>query len=200
MSEEKPAKSEMEVQSESRRRVCVAAITGAHGVRGLVKVKSFTENPDDVASYGPLFDEEGERRFDMVIEGRSKGLLIAKIAGVSDRDNAESLRGLSLFVDRCALPSLEDETFYHADLIGLAVHDEAGELLGSVRAIHDFGAGTVLEVLSLDGSERFLPFTKKVVPSVDLKAGRLAVVLPSEVEDLEERNAGVAEKVTLPGA
>ena len=177
-------------------RVCVAAIAGAHGVRGLVKVKSFTEEASDVASYGPLSDEAGNRRFEIVVEGSSKGLLIARIAGISDRNAAEALRGLRLFVERAALPDLEEETYYHTDLIGLPVKDAEGVSLGVVRAIYDFGAGDFLEVLCHDGTERLLPFTRDVVPDIDLTAGCLTIILPGESEEdeaeIEGSGSGVA--------
>ena len=165
-------------------RVCLGAIAGAHGVRGQVRIKAFTEVPEDLTAYGPLGDEAGRRRFRISLTGRSKGNLLAKIAGVTDRDAAEALRGTRLYVARDALPAPEDEeTFYHADLIGLLAETPEGEALGRVRQIHNFGAGDVLEVVPEDAGEaRFLPFTKAVVPDLDLAGGRLTVVPPAEAE------------------
>lgn len=163
-------------------RVCLGAIAGAHGVRGQVRIKAFTEMPEDLTAYGPLGDEAGRRRFRISLVGQSKGNLLAKIAGVTDRNAAEALRGTRLYVARDALPAPEDdETFYHADLIGLLAETPEGEVLGRVRQIHNFGAGDVLEVVPEDAGEvRFLPFTKAVVPELDLAGGRLTVVPPPE--------------------
>jgi 16S rRNA processing protein RimM len=162
-------------------RVCLGVITGAHGVRGLVRVKSFAETPEDVAAYGPLSDEEGARAFTLTLTGRSKGALLARIEGVDDRDRAQALKGTRLYAPRAALPPpAEPETYYHADLLGLAVEDRAGRSLGRVAAVHNFGAGDILE---LDGGgARLVPFTRRAVPVVDLEGGRLVVDPPDEVE------------------
>ncbi len=166
----------------SSKKVCLAAIAGAHGVQGLVKVKSFTERPEDAAAYGPLSDESGKRQFRLTLKGRNKGLLLAAIAGVTDRTAAEALKGLRLYVEREALPPTEDpEEFYHADLIGLAVEDRQGKPLGTVHAVEDYGAGSVLEVRAGDMT-LMLPFTLAAVPVVDLAGGRLVADPPAEVE------------------
>jgi 16S rRNA processing protein RimM len=154
------------------KRVCVAAIAGAHGVRGLVRLKAFTEDPDTVGDLGPLSDEAGERSFQVTVVGHAKGVVLAQLTGVEDRDRAQALKGVRLYAERAALPALEDEeTFYHADLIGLAVEDRAGRPLGRVRALHDFGAGDLIEI---EG------FTRAAVPVVDLEAGRVVVEPPAE--------------------
>lgn len=165
-------------------RVCVGVVTGAHGVRGLLRVKSFTEAPEDVAAYGPVSDESGERRFELTVVGRAKGVLTVRCAGVGDRDQAETLKGCKLYVARDALPVIEEtETYYHADLIGLAVETLEGEALGTVAAVQDFGAGDVLEIRPANGGESFyIPFTRAAVPEVDLAGGRLVVETPSESE------------------
>lgn len=166
----------------SKVRVCLATIVGAHGVRGLVRLKPFTEEPESVTAYGPLSDEAGEREFRLRLKGQVKGLLLAEVEGVADRDAAEALRGLRLYVDREALPPPEDaEEFYHADLIGMQVETVAGEHLGEVRAVQNFGAGDVLEVAPPRGSPLYLPFTRQVVPKVELSAGRLVADPPAEV-------------------
>ena len=159
-------------------KVCLAAIAGVHGVQGLVKLKTFTERPEDVVAYGPLSDESGGRQFRLTLRGTQKGLLLAAIEGVSDRTAAEALKGLRLYVAREALPPPEDpEEFYHADLIGLAVEDIDGKPLGVVRAVEDFGAGPLLDVESDTGSF-LLPFTLAVVPLVDLSGRRLVADPP----------------------
>ncbi len=163
-------------------RVCLGVIAGAHGVRGLVKIKSFTEAPEDVAAYGPLSDETGKRRFVVKVKGRVKGLVLAELEGVQDREQAQALHGLQLYVARAALPRLEEaETFYQTDLIGLAAEDPQGRPLGEVVAVPNFGAGDLLEVLDPERVSQFYPFTRDVVPEVDLAAGRVVIRPPAEV-------------------
>ena len=164
--------------SAQERRVCVGVITGPHGVRGAVRVKSFTAAPADVARYGPLEDEGGARQFRLHLVGSAKGVLIAKVAGVADRDRAEALRGLRLYLPRAALPPTGDDEYYHADLIGLDVVLGDGTAIGRVRAVHDFGAGDTLEIDRPAGPPVMVPFTRAVVPLVDLGAGRLLIDPP----------------------
>lgn len=163
-------------------RICLGAIVGAHGVRGLVRVKSFTQEPADIAAYGPLTDADGGRSFDLEVTGAAKGVVIARIKGVGDRDRAEALRGTELYVDRAALPETGEEEFYYSDLIGLPAFLEDGTLHGTVRAMHEFGAGDMIEIVLEDGGSAVLPFTRAVVPVVDVAAGRIVVVPPTETE------------------
>lgn len=166
-------------------RVCVAAVAGAHGVRGLVRLKAFTEVPEDCAAYGPLSNADGSRVFKVELLGRHKALLLARIEGIGDRDQAEALRGTRLYVDRAALPEPEDaDEFYHADLIGLAAELRDGTVIGRVRAVYDFGAGDTLELAgTADGKPLLVPFTLAVVPVVDLAGGRLVVDPPPGLLD-----------------
>ncbi len=158
------------------KRICLGAIAGPHGVRGLVKVKSFTEVPEDIAAYGVLWDEPGAKSYRLSLRGSAGGLLIASIDGLKDREAAQALRGTRLYVERAALPEPdEEEVYYHADLIGLAAEDEAGAKLGSVKSVNDHGAGDYLEVESPAGPPLLVPFTRAAVPLVDLAAGRLVV-------------------------
>jgi 16S rRNA processing protein RimM len=163
-------------------KVCIGQFAGAHGVRGLVKLKSFTADPGDVASYGPLTDEAGTRRFAVALTGTAKDAFIAKVEGIGDRDAAQALSGVRLYVDRDRLPEPEEEEFYHADLIGLRAERTDGVAVGTVRAVHDFGAGDVLEIASDDGRVELLPFTAKVVPAVDLPGGRIVIDPPLAVD------------------
>lgn len=166
-------------------RLLIGTIGAAHGVRGLVRVKSFTEEPDDLTAYGAPTDRSG-KPVRLEIVGEAKGQLLARIEGVADRNAAEAWRGVDLFIERTALPAPEEEDdFYHADLLGLPVEDLSGAPLGAVRAIHDFGAGDVLELTTPDGDVRWLPFTKEAVPTVDLAAGKLIADPPAEVGDPE---------------
>lgn len=162
-------------------RVCVGAVASAHGVRGLVAIKAFTEEPENVAAYGPVETADG-RKMTLELRGRTgKGLVLAAVSGVGDRNAAEALRGAQLYVPRAALPPDDDEeAFYHADLVGLEARDEAGKLLGVVKAVQNHGAGDILQIDGPDG-ELLLPFTKAVVPVVDVTAGRLVAVPPGEV-------------------
>jgi len=163
-------------------RICVGVIVGVHGVRGLVRVKSFTEDPADVAAYGPLYDANGRRRFALGVTGSAKGVLLARIEGVGDRNAAEALKGTELFVDRGALPQTGDDEFYHTDLIGLSAVLADGSLYGKVRALHEFGAGDMIEIILEGGGVSVLPFTKSVVPEIDLDGGRVTVVPPTETQ------------------
>ncbi|MEZ5786642.1 MAG: ribosome maturation factor RimM [Xanthobacteraceae bacterium] len=161
------------------KRVCIARIGAPHGVRGEVRLWSFTADPLAVASYGPLESAAGER-FDVTALRAAKDCLVARFAGVSDRTAAERLVNLELFVPRAQLPEPVDaEEFYHADLIGLTAVDAAGTTLGTVIAIQNFGAGDLIEITPSAGGETLLlPFTKAVVPVIDVPAGRLVVVPP----------------------
>src|SRR5436305_8748806 len=150
-----------ERESLADKRVCVGVVAGAHGVRGAVRIKSFTANPEDVAGYGPLEDESGRQRFSLRLVGATKGVLIGWLSGVADRDRAEALRGLRLYLARAALPPTEEEEFYHADLIGLAAVLADGAPLGQVKAVHDFGAGDTLEIERPEGPPAMVPFTRQ---------------------------------------
>lgn len=168
-------------------RLCLGIMVGAHGVRGLVKVKSFTEDPADVAAYGPVSDEDGRRSWQLQVcgpaPGKSSDVLLVRLEGVKDRDAAQALHGTRLYVARDALPALaEEETFYHADLIGLAVEDGEGRALGKVTAVENHGAGDLLEIEGPGGKSLVLPFTRAVVPVVDLAGGRLVALPPAEIE------------------
>ena len=159
-------------------RVCLGVIVAAHGVRGHVKIKTFTVDPTGVVAYGPASDQSGSLKFELTITGRAKAGVIAKVEGIEDRDAAEALKGTRLYVDRAALPEPEAEEYYHSDLIGLAVELKGGAVLGQVKAILDSGAGDLLEVALPRRRTVMVPFTKEVVPEVDLEGGRLVVNPP----------------------
>jgi 16S rRNA processing protein RimM len=173
------------------KRVCIGAIAGAHGVKGVVRVKPFTERAEDVAAYAPVTDESGSRIFALRYVGPAKGAVLVRIEGIDDRDAAEALKGVRLYVPRSSLPAPDDEEFYHADLIGLAVVDADGAAIGRVRAVEDYGAGDLLEVELTGGRVVMLPFTKAVVPEIDLAAGRLVAVPPAGLLDGPERESEV---------
>jgi 16S rRNA processing protein RimM len=173
------------------RRVCVGAIAGAFGVRGEVRLKSFCAAPEAIAAYGPVESEDGRRRFDVRLARPLKGALAARLSGVATREEAEALRGTRLYVPRARLPEPEEDEYYHADLIGLEVRDPGGAVLGRVRAIHDHGAGDVLEVVGPAG-ELSLPFTRWAVPTVDLAAGLIVADPPGDADEPEGEDAGEA--------
>jgi 16S rRNA processing protein RimM len=162
--------------------VLIGVVTGVHGVSGAVRVKSFAARPEDIARYGPLSDGTG-RRFTLRVTGAQKGVVIARFEGVEDRNRAEELRGLRLYLPRAALPPAENDEFYHADLIGLAAVLGDGTALGRVRAVYDFGAGDMIEIERPAAPPALVPFTRAVVPVVDLIAGRLVIDPPPGLLD-----------------
>jgi 16S rRNA processing protein RimM len=169
-------------------RICVARIGAAHGVRGEVKLWSFTEDPAAVAGYGPLETKDGTRRFEIEALRPAKDHFVARIAGISDRDAAERLRNLELFIPRARLPEIDEtDTFYHADLVGLDVVTVDGTQIGTVRALHNFGAGDIIEITPAGSGEPvMLPFNEVTVPKVDLEAKQIVVVRPVEIETRDE--------------
>ena len=162
--------------------ICVARIGAAHGVRGAVKLWTFTEDPLAVKAYGPLLTKDGARQFEVTSAREAKGHLVATLKGVSTREEAERLNGIELYVAREKLPDTDEDEYYHADLIGLAAVNAAGEPLGRVVAIHNFGAGDIIEIAPPSGSTLLLPFTNAVVPTVDIAGGRVVIEMPKEIE------------------
>jgi 16S rRNA processing protein RimM len=170
--------------------VCVARIGAAHGVRGAVKLWTFTEDPLAVKRYGPLLTKDGARQFEVTHAREAKGHLVATLKGIATREEAERLNGVELYIAREKLPATDDDEYYHADLIGLAAISTAGEPLGHVVAIHNFGAGDIIEIAPPHGPTLLLPFTNAVIPSVDLAGGRVVIELPAEIEGDDPSNAG----------
>lgn len=163
--------------------ICVGAIAGAFGVAGEVRLKSFCSEPTDIAAYGPLMSEDGSRDYHITLTRPVAGGLGARIQGVSTKEQADALRGTSLYVPRDRLPRLPDDEFYHADLIGLSAYDPGGAMIGKVTAVYNHGAGDILEISPAGHkSALLLPFTLAIVPNVDLAAGRIVVDLPDETD------------------
>lgn len=158
--------------------ICIGAIKGVHGVRGQVRLISFTEQPEDIFAYAPITDEKGARGFELTFRGIGNDHFIASIAGVTTREEAEALKGTKLYVARDVLPQHEEGEYYHADLEGLAVRDEKGTELGRVLSVHDYGAGAFLEVQPAKGKSFMVPFKDEFVPTVDIKGGFLTAHLP----------------------
>ena len=165
-------------------RVCVGAIAGAFGVRGEVRLKSFCAEAADIAAYGPLTTEDGGRSFDVTLTRPVASGFAARLTGVMTKEAADGLRGQRLFAPRGALPSLPDDEFYHADLLGLSARDTGGAELGKIAAVLNHGAGDILELRgpALKGSV-LVPFTRAIVPTVDLASGRVIIHPPEGLFD-----------------
>ena len=163
-------------------RVLIAQIGAAHGVRGEVRLKAFTEDPMSVARYGALETEDGTRRFEIEAVRPAKDMLVARLKGVADRNAAEALKNLRLYVARAKLPKPADDEFYYADLVGLAATTADGASFGTVKAVHNFGAGDLLEIEPASGGATLLlPFTEATVPAIDLADRKLVVAPPADV-------------------
>lgn len=164
---------------DGERLVLLGHITGVHGIRGDVMVKTYTTDPASIAGYGPLTDAAGGNPLALsVVRVTDKGI-VARVKGVTDRNAAEALRGRELFVARAKLPKASDTEYYHADLIGLAALTEDGQPFGEVIAVQNFGAGDLLEIRIGGGKDsEFIPFTNACVPAVDIAAGSLTIIPP----------------------
>jgi len=162
--------------------ILMGAIAGVHGIKGEVKVKSFTADPLSIAAYGPLYDEAG-RKFALKLASKAAkdAIVVARIDGIADRNAAEALKGRRLYAPREALPAIEAaDEFYASDLVGLGVEDRAGRKLGTVAAVQDHGAGDLLAIAGGPEGDFDLPFAERFVPVVDLAAGRIVVDLPAD--------------------
>ena len=162
--------------------ICVARIGAAHGVRGAVKLWTFTEDPLAVQRYGPLSTKDGARQFEVTHAREAKDHLVATLKGIATREEAERLNGVELYIARDKLPETDEGEYYHADLIGLAAVTTTDQPIGRVIAIHNFGAGDIIEIAPPHGPTLLLPFTNAVVPTVDLAGSRVVIELPEEVE------------------
>lgn len=166
--------------------VCVAVIAGAHGVHGAVKVKSYTQRPEDFSSYGPLLDENGQIILTPKNPRPIGNAFTMRSLEIKTREQALGMKGVLLYVPRANLPEIEDEDdFYYSDLVGLEVKSSDGKRVGSVKAVHEFGAGDMLEIQPPKSAEKqaswFHPFTKLAVPKIDLKAGRIVIHIEDPV-------------------
>jgi 16S rRNA processing protein RimM len=182
--------------------VLLGVIAGPHGVRGALRVRSFTDDPAELAAHGPLHDEAG-RRYALSVIGRGSGtgVVLARLEGVADRDAAEALKGTRLYVDRAALPEIEEAgEFYAADLIGLVAQDRDGRSLGRVVSIDNYGASDVIEIERPGAESLLLAFTTRTVPVVDLAQGRIVVEVPGEVEAQPETEPATEGATELEGA
>ncbi len=165
-------------------RVLVGEIGAAQGLKGEVRLRSYTQTPTDIAAYGPLEDETGVKRVEIEGVRATPKALIARIKGVTTREGAEALNGTKLYLSRAALPERGEDEWYVADLVGLAAVDPEGKPLGTVVAVHNFGASDIIEVAPAGGGETLLvAFTEAAVPEVDIENGRLVLVPPEILED-----------------
>jgi 16S rRNA processing protein RimM len=163
-------------------RICVARIGAPHGVKGEVKLWSFTTDPVAVADYGPLESQDGMQRFEIEAVRSAKNHLVVRLSGVRDRDAAERLTNMDLYVPRERLPAPASEEFYHADLIGLRAESRDGTELATIVGIHDFGAGDLLELRPAGAGETVLMrFTEATVPVVDIAGGRIVIDPPPDL-------------------
>ena len=167
----------------SKYRILLGEISGAHGIRGELLVRSYAADPQDIASYGPLEDESGQSAVTLTIVRVTPKGVVARVAGVDDRTAAEKLKGLKLYVERAKLPKADDDEFYHADLIGLSVVAPDGTEIGAILAVQNYGAGDLLEIRLKESIQTiFLPLTKACVPTIDLKRGVAVAVMPAFAE------------------
>ena len=170
-----------------KNRILLGRIAGAHGIRGEVLIHAHTAVPEDIGAYGWLLDKSGTRKFDIKSARVTSKGVVARLEGIADRNAAEGLKGVELYVDRDKLPAAAEGEFYHADLVGLAAVDPQGKRLGEIVAVQNYGAGDLLEIrLAGAGRTELIPFTEVTVPEVDIAAGRVVVAMPAASGDEEE--------------
>ena len=170
----------------SDNKICLGAVVGVHGIKGEVKVKSFSDNEKNLTRYGDVTNEAGDKKFSLKIVGHSKELLRVKVKGVDDRNTAETLVGTAFYVNRDLLPDLKEDEFYHTDLIGLEVRNSSGENIGEVNALYNFGAGDIIELKLNNGSLEMLPFTEAYVPTINIKEHHIIVEMMQFVSEDDE--------------
>lgn len=170
--------------------VLLGVVTGARGLRGEVRIKSFTADPADVLAYGPVRNEKGDRVLTGRVTGQAKSTVLARFDGIDDRTAAEGLKGMRLYVARNAMPEPDEDEFYHSDLVGLRAELTNGDVLGDIRGVHDAGAGASLEIAGPDGP-LMVPFTRAAVPVVDIAGGRVVIEPPAGLlEPAEPEGSG----------
>lgn len=184
-------------------RICIAAFAAPHGVGGRIKVHTYADDPLAVVTYGPPTTEDGDRSFEIAAVGVWKAGIVVTVAGIKSREDAALLTGTKLYVPRAALPATDDEDeFYWSDLIGLAARIDGQAAPGTVLAVHDYGAGPLLEIQPAVGKAELVPFTKEAVPTVDLTGGFVAVVPPAGllgVPGADDDETPIAEKPVEEG-
>ena len=170
------------------KKILVGRIGAAHGLRGQVRINSFTDNPLSIADYSPLLTNRDDLTLTITKSRLAKNVVVAKLAGIDERTSAEALNGVELFTRRAKLPHTDNEQdFLHVDLIGLEARLDTGEVLGKVVTIANFGAGDLLEIRKPAGETLLFPFTRAVVPEINLKEGFMLIVPPVEIEGEQKR-------------
>ena len=179
-------------------RISVAAVMGSHGVRGNVKIKPFTETPESLGRFDKVYLEDGQQVSLKILSVGSKDVVLARLGKVESRDASDALRGQHLYVDRAALPDLADDEIYHADLLGLDAVLADGSALGRIAAIHDFGAGNVVEILPPQGASIMLPFGGAALVAIEPDKGQVVLAPPDGlldgIEDATNNDAGVEKE------
>ncbi|MEQ1577285.1 MAG: ribosome maturation factor RimM [Hyphomicrobium sp.] len=180
----------------SKRRILLGEISGAHGIRGELLVRSYAGEPEDIAAYGPLEDEAGKCTLSLIVVRVTPKGVIARVEGVSDRTEAEKLKGVKLYVERAKLPEADDDEFYHADLVGLRVETPDGAESGTIVAVQNYGAGDLIEIRKSGSAQTLLvPLSKACVPTISLDRGIAVVIMPvlsdNEQGDEEPDGTGV---------
>ena len=166
------------MSARASKKACLGAFAGAHGVKGVAKIKTFTQSPENIAAYGPVISEDGARLFTLkLLKVLNDGVVLVSAPEIASREDAESLKGVRLYVDRDVLPAPDEDEFYLDDLVGLQAFDEDGAPLGVVKAVYNFGAGDVLELSDIPGVKglRLVAFTRENVPVIDIAAARLTL-------------------------
>jgi 16S rRNA processing protein RimM len=167
--------------------ILIAVVTAVQGLKGEVRVKTFTEAPERLAGYGVLHTSEGHKLEIAALRVSKADGAVVRFKGIGDRESAMRLVNARLLVGRDALPITGPDEFYHADLVGLRAQDGEGRVIGTVRTIHNFGAGDVIELERLGGGTLLLPFNGDFVPAVDVANGSITVTEPEDVEAREQR-------------
>lgn len=175
-------------------KILMAIIGAAHGIRGEVRVKPYGDDPLSFTDYGVLTTKDGSRTFEVEAARVQKTVVITRFKGIRDRNEAETLNGVELYIDRDQLPETDEDEFYYSDLVGLAVHDPAGERIGKVIAVENFGAGDLLEIRPLRGKTYYIPFTGAFVPAVDMDGGVVTVDLPDDYLSEAKPDDGRSER------
>lgn len=157
--------------------ILMGVVTGVRGVKGELRIRAFTDDPGALFDYGPLYTEDGSKSYRGTITGRARGQLLVRFDGLNDRNQAEAIKGLELFVSRDAFPEPDEDEYYHWDLVGLKAELPDGSFFGTVRRVLDAGAGVSLDITTTEGSV-LVPFTKASVPVVNLAKGKMVIDPP----------------------
>lgn len=186
MTDKKLHKTETALSSNNVLRICIAKIAQTHGVKGLVKLFLYAEDPDLINSPSLYTSKTGEQSLQLTLKSQSGKYFLASIDGITNKEDAEQYRGTELWLNRDKLPDIEDsDEYYYYDLLGLEVYNEDDELLGKIKSIDNFGAGDLLEIAYKHGKDFYLPFTKDTVPDIDITASKVKILIPDGL--LEEK-------------